>query len=408
MNVAEEGLNNDTICLRSLDQLSSKLQGTLPLRSDSVSVVITIPARNEGERLSQLFDVLLSQAEAFLVLHKIEVLVLANGCIDNTTAVCEKFKSKHPLFPLYWFDLDANQIQNVGAARRVVMNVAYERLAHANGVIAMTDADTLPEKGWLKSLLNFVVSDIDLLCGRIEVDYDNLPDQTVALLEAKKSYSYYASQLKSLLYPEFDDPWPRHGYNSGPNMAIKKEAYKSVGGMPPQSSLEDIALYDLVKSAGFRVKHCMDSIVVTSSRLKARVAHGFANELRLWSSVNMNTYSYKVEDLLKLTARFKGCEMIKSYYASGNFKFLPKIAAQLCLQIDEVQNLLQTHSNHQSCERAVEYLLEKNEVWNIKFPKKDIFSVNLEFQEFFSDVNKVVSAENEISRADENSLIAKA
>lgn len=108
------------------------------------------------------------------------------------------------------------------------------------------------------------------------------------------------------------DPLPRHAHNSGPNMAVRKDVYDLIGGIPPKVYLEDIALYDAVCKFEGYIRHCPDIIVVTSDRTVARAPKGFGNDLKTWSDAEK--ISLKVEGLERLRAKFRLFEAIRNYY----------------------------------------------------------------------------------------------
>src|SRR5690606_9971523 len=202
----------------------------------------------------------------------------------------------------------------VGAARRVLMNIAANRLLQDNGLIISTDADTIPDKNWLVNVYGYLEKDISLICGYIKSDYTKLVPQASAYLKAKDDYLLLKARLETEFLPSIHDPWPRHSFHWGPNMAIKKSVYKAIGGIQPLHFLEDVSLFNSVISKGYKVRHCMDTQVTTSTRIKPRCNEGFGAELRVWTEYE--GVAYNVEGLEKLKCRYGIYRDIKEFYIS--------------------------------------------------------------------------------------------
>ena len=376
--------------LTLIDELSKNLGNRLPKANQQLKIVVTIPAKNEELSIERTLSALINQLQNESVpfpFEVFEILILCNHCSDNTEEVCRRFKLLNPNFPLHILSTKASLVNNVGIARRILMNIASERLLIADGIIVSTDADTVPDKFWLNNLIQYIATDIALICGRIEVDEAGLHPKAEKYLSANRRYLYLASQLEASIYPDPYDPWPKHAHNSGPNLAIKRYAYQKIGGIPPLGFMEDIALYQLVVAHGLKVRHCLKSIVITSTRTTPRVPGGFGNQLREWSELNGSVYQYMVEGLEKLRIKFETYELIKELYKTGSSSLLLEISKRLLMPFEHVKELYSTHERQQSMVRYLESDLMNNVLWNAKYPDEDVFKV---IQDLEAHLNPVV------------------
>ncbi|MEH6408220.1 MAG: glycosyltransferase [Leeuwenhoekiella sp.] len=368
----------------AIDKLSETLNSYFN-KALKKEIVITIPAKNEEETIIKTLESIRIQQNpdaSFLDSNLFEVIVLCNNCTDKTYQLCVDFKAKYPDFPLINLVSNSQIINNVGAARRILMNIACTRLVE-NGFIVTTDADTIADEFWVYNLHEYMNSSYDLVCGLILVDDSDLDCQAKKYLQASRNYMDLMCRLEAEIYPDVKDPWPKHPFNSGPNMAIRKYAYKKIGGMPPLHNLEDIAMFDLVVSHGFVTKHCIKTIVTTSTRKVPRAPSGFGDQLMKWSVLDDKKDTCNVQSLERLKVKFKAFEMIRNFYTSRESQLIFEIAALIDLPVEKVQELYDKNERYQSLVRYLETALLSNEIWSIKYPDINIFSAIKDLESHF-------------------------
>lgn len=361
-------------------QIQNYRETLLSEPKEGLKICVTIPAKNEGDYIGQTLASLNNQSGS--AKDCFEVIVLVNHSSDKTLKVCRDFKAAHPELALHILTTYSDRIGHVGAARKKIMDLACARLRNNNFLIAMTDADTLVSSNWIKNLLNYIDQDIDLICGAIQVDTDGMSAFAKRMYTAKEYYLHNRSRLQSMLLPEPWNPWPSHAAASGPNMAIKKTAYKAIGGMPDLACLEDSAFYDRVVKLGLKVRHALDIPVETSARLDSRVERGFGNELNHWTTLDKGSNMY-VEGLYKLQIRFWAYWLVEESYANKNGLHLAVITELLKLSHATLEKLFLVHKNHQSMNRALICILEKNKSWQREHPNISVFEANEELKLFF-------------------------
>jgi len=369
-----------------------------PMDSKQPLLSVCIPARNEAQNIWKTLKSLSTQLLEDKALSNTlyEVLVFCNNCDDDTVELCKLFQELHPEFPFSYYEVHDPAINNVGAARRVVMDIASDRIID-DGFIVLTDADTVAHEDWLSSLVKLQSQPVDLVCGQIVPDLQGLNAQAKKHLFENRHYLDLVSRLESELFPQDYDPWPRHSHNSGPNMAIRNSVYKNIGGIPPIACLEDIALYQKVISHGYRVKHAMEPIVTTSCRSSSRVEGGFGDQIKNWST----SQTEKVEGLSKLKQRFTAFAEIRKYYKDPSQELLTSISHKLKLQEEKIQTLFENHDNSNSMYIYLEGFLKNHSPWNAAYPNLSIDAAIHELEnywEVFSQTSNIYSsARSELS-----------
>lgn len=369
-----------------IDRISKELGNSLPKADDSLKMVIIIPAKNESKIIEESLRSITNQRKSNNALFdssSFELLILCHNCNDKTYQVCLKFALANPqivIHPLSWNSTIAN---TVGSARRILMNIAYERIAYPNGLIISTDADTIPDKRWLYNLEKYLEQEISLVCGFINADLKDLVGQAKIYLTAKEEYLLLKSKLEAKILPNFNDPWPRHSYHWGSNMAIKKKVYKAIGGIRPLHYLEDVNLYTKVVSEGYSVRHCIKTKVTTSTRLDSRCDEGFGEELQAWT--NNEGVAYNVEGLEKLLLRFSIYRLIKQLYDSYCFEILSKISDKAYIDLAALNNMFEQSDRYESMMIQMEKYLNNNQNWNQTFPNIGVLQACKELNTYFSD-----------------------
>lgn len=373
-----------------IDRISNELGCTLPAPSKSLKMVVIIPAKNESQTIEKTLRSLNHQIDgdkAPFPKKSFEILVLAHNCSDDTFAKCDMYFKKNPLVHGHVLLLNSDIANTVGSARRVLMNIAFYRLSFVNGLIISTDADTVPDKKWLHNLEGYLEKEVSLICGLIVSNGRNLNQQALKYLRAKDEYLMLRSRLESTLLPNTHDPWPKHSYNWGPNLAIKKYVYGAIGGIKPLHFLEDVDMYNRVVGRGYIARHCMNSKVVTSTRIDSRCHEGFGAELRDWTEID--GVAYNVEGLEKLLARYEILGLIKNHFPISEEKHLLKISKLASLSMLDLKEMINQCQRVEALTIAMEEYLNKSTVWNSDFKNKGVLEVCKELNNYFkiSDIS---------------------
>jgi glycosyltransferase involved in cell wall biosynthesis len=287
----------------------------VPPPRNACRLTVVIPARDEAARAGRTLDALAVQRDldgSPLAPDSFDVLVYANNCVDATADVVRAAARRHPGHAFYVAEESLpRNVAHIGTARRAAMNAAWARFAAAGiggGILAATDADTVPAPDWLAWTLR-EMQRADAVMGRILVDpheWRKLPATIRTMLTDENAYHFAVAQLATQLNPQPYDPWPRHWQRSGPSFAVRLEAYDRAGGVPPVRTLEDIALYDALVRTGARIRHSLRVRVTTSARLQSRAAGGFGARIKAWSDHAGFHQPLLVEDPQTTLARLLG------------------------------------------------------------------------------------------------------
>jgi GT2 family glycosyltransferase len=248
-----------------------------PLRA-----AIAIPAHNEQDRLPACLAGLAAQRLGADGWKGIAVLVLANNCSDDTVGRAQAMARGLP-FGLILRDVVLPvATAHAGGARRRAMEVAAAGVAE-DGMLLTTDADAVPDPGWLAGNLACLAAGADAVAGAIRLDSAEAAQLPAVLrdqIRAEERYGLLLDRLASLVDPDPLDPWPRHPRHSGASLALTRRAWDRIGGVPDQACGEDRAMVAALRRAGLRVRHAPEVRVTVSARLDGRAASGMAETLR--------------------------------------------------------------------------------------------------------------------------------
>lgn len=362
----------------------------LPPPHKALKLIVTIPVKNEAEFIIPTLQALAQQDLSTESATCFEVIVLINHSSDDTLKKCRNFQLNNPTFQLHILVTYAPDICNVGAARKVMMDLAATRLTHTHHIIAMTDADTRVSKDWISKLLQYILKPVDFICGSIRVNCTYLNPFAQMMFDAKECYLLYRAQLEASLMPETHDPWPQHAANSGPNMAIKKGAYLKIGGMPALECLEDSAFHQRAVHHGLRVRHDPEIQVETSARLHSRVTRGFGEELNFWSQLTDSSYVYAVEGLQKMQLRLAAYALVKEAYLEQLGRF-DEIANLLKFPDHAISTIFNAQPNYQAMNQRLFTVLEKHKPWQAAYPNISVLEANEQLEAFFAKETSAIA-----------------
>jgi len=370
-----------------LDSIADQVAETIKSSDKKTKVIVTIPAHNEEAIIPKCLKAFTDQyamADVQIDFSEFEVLVLCHNCTDKTFQICNEIKMNSPFLNLYILNVALPEVNNVGAVRRVLMRIAEKRMNLNNGYIVSTDADTIVGRYWIANILGYIGSGYGLICGRIDINMRGLSGNARKTLHHKQNYFQLRARLEHLISPDLTDPWPRHAHNSGPNLAIRKDVYRSIGGMPPKGFLEDIALYDAVCEQGHKIRHCPYTIVVTSCRLTPRAPWGFGSELRDWTEAE--DIFFQVEGLNRLLEKFDVFEKVRRYVKKSSSHLVNEICQITGLEKSKIMDYFITYSSSRSIINSIDRDLDNLESWQIKYPLKLVSEAEKELQTYLGMV----------------------
>lgn len=239
-------------------------------------VIVAIPARNEAKRIGRCLDALAIQTNV----GSFGVVVLANGCADNTVAIARA----HGLLDINVVEHDfPDECGNAGEARHLAMEIA----AQQGDLILATDADCVPDRDWISAICLAFDANADAVAGRVSADWSELqhhPEGALAIGALEWEYLHLIGEAEAQFDPQPHDPKPRHAQRCGANMAITRQMLERVGGVPRIATGEDRALFAAVERVDGKVRQDPKPHVIASARIEGRAGGGMADALKARTS----------------------------------------------------------------------------------------------------------------------------
>ncbi|MGZ4270861.1 MAG: glucosyl-3-phosphoglycerate synthase, partial [Solirubrobacteraceae bacterium] len=250
----------------------------------ALRAVVCVPARDEELLVGRCLRALAAQRG--IARDAYEVILVLDGCTDATRERAVEAAG----------DLRLHIIERpplgVGAARRLGMDVACERLMAAgapDGLVATTDADSEVEPGWLAALLEAADGGARAIGGEVVVE-------GLAGAIAQRRADRLATRLRAL-------PGAAHPHFSGASIAVTAATYRRVGGLEPHAALEDEAFARALTRARVPIARIAGARVRTSPRPAGRAFRGLARDLALDSWLHRNAYGRCDLEPAELAAR---------------------------------------------------------------------------------------------------------
>ncbi|UAL29421.1 glycosyltransferase [Nocardioides rotundus] len=224
---------------------------------------MVVPARDEEELLPGCLDSMARAVEQLDMRHPgvhCTVTVVLDGCTDRSADAV----GHRP-----WESALEADVRRVGAARAIGVLEAEQRLGQHDpaGVwVANTDADTRVPPHWLTEQVRLAALGHGLVVGTVRPDPADLTEAELARWQA-------GHRLVE-----------GHRHVHGANLGFSLAAYRRVGGFPPVTAHEDVALVAAMRAAGVPWCATTRTEVTTSGRRWSRVEDGFARRLRTLAS----------------------------------------------------------------------------------------------------------------------------
>lgn len=241
---------------------------------------VIVPARNEAHLIESTVASLATQVGIDHAAFR--VVVLANNSLDGTAEAARRAGRRHPRLDLTVLEHDFPDGEaSVGAARRHLMDMAADCLPW-HGVIVSTDGDTVVRSSWLAAMLSAIDRGADMVGGRILARATPGDPHLRRIYLADTTYRLLMTEVEAQLDPTPGDPWPRHFQHFGASLAVRRDAYLAVGGLPRVPHLEDVAMYERLCRTDAVIRHCPSVVATTSARLTGRAGVGLSTQLVEW------------------------------------------------------------------------------------------------------------------------------
>jgi len=318
-----------------LHQAERALHRQLPPPSAALQACIIIPAKDEAASLPATLAALAAQTTLggqALPSGMIEVIVLANNCLDRTAAAVRQSARRHPSLVIHVAEVQLPRPQaHVGRARRLLLDEAalrLERTIGPTGVLLSTDADTLVASTWVAATLREIETGAEAVGGRILTQtpaaVEPCPVRRIQLRDA--AYRVLLRQLEDQLDPCTADRWPCHHQHYGASLALTVRAYRQVGGLPAVPFLEDESLWQLLLQHDLPVRHSPHVQVYTSARRCGRVEVGLSWQLREWENLTEQQREPLVPCPHELVRVWRARRRLRAWWQQGAQAAGPELA----------------------------------------------------------------------------------
>lgn len=235
------------------------------------ALAIVIPARDEAAVVGNAVAAAraaMNAADAVFRVRTLLVLV-ADACVDDTRGIALRVAAEESRMRVVSVDE-----RSVGRARAIGVATALDELAHIPEQrvwLANTDADSEVPVDWCTVQLARANTGVDAVLGTvIPIDDGN---GEVDLVEWSRTY----------------DATEGHDHIHGANLGVRAAAHRAVGGFAPVSHDEDVELVRALRAhSGLHVVSTASIPVRTSSRIRGRAPHGFAEYLATRHALGAN------------------------------------------------------------------------------------------------------------------------
>ncbi len=261
--------------------------------SATVEICVVIPVKDEEAHIGKTLASFARQTDTAgkpFETRKYEILILANNCSDNSVNVIREFQNQHPHLQILVEEIILPPHQaNIGYARRLLMDAAYNRLsAGGGGIIMTTDGDTRVAPDWIAQTVAEIAAGADAVGGRIllcEQEAGYLDHATHTHHFKDETYRLLVAELESLILQNPHNPAPTHHQHFNGSFAVTTQCYAAAGGIPPVAYLEDCAFFERLQHIDAKVRHSPKVVVHTSARYLGRTEVGLSSQLSVWKNL---------------------------------------------------------------------------------------------------------------------------
>jgi cellulose synthase/poly-beta-1,6-N-acetylglucosamine synthase-like glycosyltransferase len=223
-------------------------------------VGVVVPAQNEEMTIARCIESVIASHRACGGRTRLWMVVVADTCSDETVARARRALGDHG-------EVLECAPGSPGTARRLGVAAVMEHfrdVAPGRVWLANTDADTHVPVDWLQHHLDHADDDASAVAGIVQLDTGGVPLEVIRTYD--ETYRLNGDGT--------------HAHVHGANLGVRADAYLDVGGWSHLAVAEDHCLWHRLKLRGWRLRSCVNSVVVTSARLHGRAVGGFADTLR--------------------------------------------------------------------------------------------------------------------------------
>jgi len=227
-------------------------------------VSVVIAARNEAENIGNCLQALVNQSYPS---EKYEIIIVDDRSPDKTVTIVNDFRKNHPQIKL----LEVKELPEGISPKKHALEKGIET---AKGeIILTTDADCVPEPGWIEGIVRYFEPEVGLVAGFSPLK----PDGKATIFSRLLTLDSFS--LAAVAAGSFGQGKPLTC--NGRNLAYRKVTFRSVNGFKQIQNLisgdDDLLLHLVSQKTNWKVRYSIDRKTIVHSKVPNRVKH-FANQ----------------------------------------------------------------------------------------------------------------------------------
>jgi poly-beta-1,6-N-acetyl-D-glucosamine synthase len=234
-------------------------------------VSIVMPCYNEGETVGRAIESLLGMDYPK---DMMEIIVVDDKSSDNSAAIAREYEKKYKNVRVI-----VNERNSGGAAEPTNIGVKAAKF----GYIAVTDADSFPDKDALRKMIGFLQEDKTVGAVTCAV----LAKNSRTFMQKLQEIEYRVISFTRKLLDQIDAVY----VTPGPFALYRKSVLREIGYFDPKNLTQDIEIVWRLRAHGYRAKMCLAAKVYSETPVKFR--HWWKQRVR-WSIGGTQTmYKYR-------------------------------------------------------------------------------------------------------------------
>jgi len=246
---------------------------------NNISVVIA--ARNEEEHIVDLLDSLYAQTYPK---ENFEVIIVDDRSEDNTANLIKDYSLKKTNLTLLKIE---DEIEHISGKKRAI-EAGIQASNH--DILAFTDADCLPQEGWLEQINLHFTNETDIVAGYSYVHYKNKFFELLKNLERSSIFAVIAGSFS----------WNWGITITAGNMAYRKELYKKVNGFENIGNIksgDDVLMIQRMNKYARKMKFMFNKNSFVKTGRKTSIESQIHQETRRGSKWQYYSFSVKIMTL---------------------------------------------------------------------------------------------------------------
>lgn len=218
------------------------------------AVTILVAARNEEKNIADCLQALVNQDYPA---DKSEIIIIDDRSTDGTAAIVEKFSERHK-------NVKMIRIKKTAPGIAPKKNALQQGIHNAqNEILLFTDADCIPNHGWIRSIVSYFEKDVGLVAGFSPLDRF----KNHSLFE--KLVCLDSLSLAAVAAGSFGAGFPLTC--NARNLAYRKSVYKQVDGFNQIAHLisgdDDLFLNKVRDETNWRIRYAIGKNSIVSSNV---------------------------------------------------------------------------------------------------------------------------------------------